>query len=87
MISILTGQSCLSRFEFTLSVCMHRYPCEVSLDAGPSPLTSAQDQALVKHIDSLCRRLSVKASTLHPWDILLSEAETTSQHLSPLQGQ
>lgn len=64
-----------------------RFPCEISQDPCPSPLTPPQDQALVRYVDSLCRRLSVKAGSLQPWDISLSEAEITSQHLAPLQGQ
>ena len=72
---------------FCVCVFVARYPCEAPQDAGPSPITPPQDQALVRHVDSLCRRLSGKSSSLQPWDITVSEAETTSQHLSPLQGQ
>ena len=74
-------------FELICAYATYRYPCETPQIAGPSPLSMAQDEALVKHVDALCRRLSVKVGSLQPWDIILSEAETTSQHLSPLQGQ
>ena len=58
---------------------------------SPSSTTSlrttlAQDQALVHHVDSLCRHFTVSSSSLQPWDLFLSEASLTSQQLAPLQG-
>ena len=55
---------------------------------GPSPpqTTLAQDQALVHHVDSLCRHFSVTSSSLRPWDLLLSESSLSDPRLAPLQG-
>lgn len=64
-----------------------RYPLELPAQGMcSSSFSSAQDRALVGHVDSLCRHLSVTANSLQPWDIFISEAEKTSKHLSSLQG-
>lgn len=41
----------------------------------------------MKHVDALCRHLAITSSALQPWDVYISEAEKTSTHLSPLQGE
>ncbi len=69
--------------KYPLSYFRYMYaaqPSDVSFSA-------AQDQALVKYVDSLSRHLSVTASSLQPWDIHLSEAQKSSQEIASLQGE
>ena len=46
-----------------------------------------QDQALVHHVDSLCRRLSCSPTLLQTADVVLSETHFVSKQLQPLQGK
>lgn len=64
-------------------------PCRVGFIAGEfsSPnFSPTQDQALVHHIDSLCRRLSCSPALLQTTDIVLDETHFVSKQLQPLQG-
>ena len=65
-------------------------PYRVGFIAGEfsSPnFSPAQDQALVHHVDSLCRRLSCSPALLQTTDITLDETHFVSKQLQPLQGR
>ena len=87
---------------FALTLCLYNYvifklcivcfvlsTCRVGFVAGECPLPSfspEQDQALVHHIDSVCRQLSCSPSLLQTADLVLGETHFVSKQLQPLQG-
>ena len=80
---------CFGRiYTFVISL-SHTHACRCGYTPEAVPLhrtTMTQDQALVQHVDSLCRHLGTTSGSLQPWDVTLSEATLSSQQQAPLQG-
>ena len=90
-----SGMSCKVQLQnklekHPLNSCLHYFRC-CCIDTSQAHEMSSQwtpdmDAALALYTNRLCQHLSVSPARLHPHEIYLSEAESTSIEYSSLQG-